>query len=144
MIPAPEAEKIILDCVKTLDAEQDSEIVTLETATGRVLAQDVASDIDFPYWDNSAMDGYAVRYADFANYDPDNPATLDIVEEIPAGYPPQKSLEHEALKSNTLRAINGYAQVGRFWILSPQPAILNIQAYTHQMSLKTAKQRRKQ
>ncbi len=93
MIPAPEAEKIILDCVKTLDAEQDSEIVTLETATGRVLAQDVASDIDFPYWDNSAMDGYAVRYADFANYDPDNPATLDIVEEIPAGYPPQKSLE---------------------------------------------------
>ncbi len=93
MLPAIEAEQIILDCVKSFDVDRDSEIVTVETATGRILAQDIASEVDFPYWDNSAMDGYAVRYADFTNYDPDNPLTLEVIEEIPAGYPPQKSLE---------------------------------------------------
>ncbi|WP_144867478.1 gephyrin-like molybdotransferase Glp [Hyella patelloides] len=93
MLPAKEAETIILDLVQPLNSQQDAEIVSLEDATERILAKAIASEVDFPYWDNSAMDGYAVHYQDVADCTPDNPVTLEIVEEIPAGYPPQKTIE---------------------------------------------------
>lgn len=64
MLPAIEAETIILDLVTPLHRKRDLEIVSLETATGRILAAPIKGKLDFPYWDNSAMDGYAVRYAD--------------------------------------------------------------------------------
>ena len=38
--------------------------VDLENALGRILAEDIHSPIDLPLWDNSAMDGYALRSAD--------------------------------------------------------------------------------
>ncbi|MCC6209994.1 MAG: molybdopterin molybdotransferase MoeA [Burkholderiales bacterium] len=47
-----------------LDPVKDSEIVALRESLGRVLAQDIVSAIDVPGHDNSAMDGYAVRFAD--------------------------------------------------------------------------------
>jgi molybdopterin molybdotransferase len=93
MILANEAETIILNLVRPFNPRQDTEVVKLENATGRILAKAIASKIDFPYWDNSAMDGYAVRYQDVSDCTPDNPITLEIVEEIPAGYPPQKTIE---------------------------------------------------
>src|SRR4051794_23205444 len=40
------------------------EVVSVRSALGRVLAQDVVPDINVPAHDNSAMDGYAVRFAD--------------------------------------------------------------------------------
>lgn len=52
-----EARKIILDAVSPLGAE----LVPLPDAVGRVLAEDVVAPRDLPAWDNSAMDGYAVR-----------------------------------------------------------------------------------
>jgi len=52
-----EARSTILDAVRPLGAE----VVSLLDATGRVLAEDVAATRDLPAWDNSAMDGYAVR-----------------------------------------------------------------------------------
>ena len=93
MLSAKEAEAIILNLVQPLDPREDREQIRLENATGRILAKAIASELDFPYWDNSAMDGYAVRYRDIADCSRDNPVTLDIVEEIPAGYPPQNSLQ---------------------------------------------------
>lgn len=93
MLSAKEAETTILNLVQPLNPEQDWEIVNLENATGRILAKDLASKVDFPYWDNSAMDGYAVRYQDVADCDADNPVTLEIIEEIPAGYPPEKTIQ---------------------------------------------------
>ncbi|HEV7260084.1 MAG TPA: gephyrin-like molybdotransferase Glp [Bosea sp. (in: a-proteobacteria)] len=42
------------------------EVVTLAQADGRVLAQDVTAPIDLPPFANSAVDGYAVRFADLA------------------------------------------------------------------------------
>jgi molybdopterin molybdotransferase len=42
----------------------ETESVPVRSALGRVLAQDVVPDIDVPAHDNSAMDGYAVRFAD--------------------------------------------------------------------------------
>ena len=93
MLSVQEAEKIILRLVRPLDPEQDIETIELETADGRILAQEIASNLDFPYWDNSAMDGYAVDYEDVKNCSVETPITLEIVEEIPAGYQPKLTLQ---------------------------------------------------
>jgi len=57
------------------------ETVPLETALGRVLAAPVASTIDVPAWDNSAMDGYALRAADLTGATP----RLPVSQRIAAG-----------------------------------------------------------
>jgi molybdopterin molybdotransferase len=84
------AESLILSLVQPL---QETEIVSLEAAGNRVLAQTVASELDFPYWDNSAMDGYAVKYSDVQDCNASHPRILKIIEEIAAGYRPQKTLQ---------------------------------------------------
>jgi molybdopterin molybdotransferase len=88
MLLAAEAEAIILDQVRSL---QDTEVLNLQSAHGRILATAVSSTLDFPHWDNSAMDGYAVRYTDVQSCET-QPVTLEIIEEIPAGYAPQKTI----------------------------------------------------
>ena len=65
MLSVQAAEAIILNLVKSLDSNQ-IEIVALEEANGRILAQPVKGKLDIPHWDNSAMDGYALRDADAA------------------------------------------------------------------------------
>ena len=59
-----------------------AEHVPLQAAVGRVLARDFAAPWDLPAWDNSAMDGYAVRAADVTG-----PASLRLSAYIPAGSP---------------------------------------------------------
>lgn len=54
-------------------------------AHGHWLAEDVVSPRDVPLFDNSAMDGYAVRRIDVDGADQENPALLTITQEIPAG-----------------------------------------------------------
>ncbi len=90
MIPVAQAEKIILDLVR-LPSEVES--VDLLLATGRILATAIVSRLDFPHWDNSAMDGYAVKFSDVRSSTPKHPITLEVVEEIPAGYQPQHELQ---------------------------------------------------
>ena len=71
-----EAQQTILDRIRTLGAER----VPLQAARGRVAAADVVAALDLPPWDNSAMDGYAVRAADVA------PGTaLPVALDLPAG-----------------------------------------------------------
>lgn len=93
MLPVTEAESIILSLVQPLDEQLDTEVVELSAATGRILAAPVTSQLDFPHWDNSAMDGYAVRYADVQSCHASQPAVLEIIEEIPAGYQPQREVQ---------------------------------------------------
>lgn len=93
MIPAKQAEQLILDLVQPLHSEQDRELIALPLALGRVLAQTVTSELDFPHWDNSAMDGYAVRFEDVQHCSEERAIALEIVEEIPAGYEPQKTIQ---------------------------------------------------
>ncbi|AFY33815.1 gephyrin-like molybdotransferase Glp [Calothrix sp. PCC 7507] len=90
MLSVGDTEKIILNLVQPLDY---TEVVDLLAATGRVLASSVTSNLDFPHWDNSAMDGYAVRYEDVKHSSAENPSVLEIVEEIPAGYQPQFTIQ---------------------------------------------------
>lgn len=93
MLQVSEAEAIILNLVQPLDPQQDTEFVDLLTADGRILATPVTSQLDFPQWDNSAMDGYAVRYEDVQQCSADNPAVLEIVEEITPGKEPQSTIQ---------------------------------------------------
>ena len=90
MYSVKEAESIILTQIQP---RQETEKVSLEAAFGRILAEDISSDLDFPYWDNSAMDGYAVRYEDVKDTNPENPVTLKIIAEIPAGKAPEKIIQ---------------------------------------------------
>jgi molybdopterin molybdotransferase len=60
----------------------------LRDALDAVLAEDVASPIDLPSWDNSAMDGYAVRSEDLAEQG--NATHLEVIETVPAGQFPNK------------------------------------------------------
>jgi molybdopterin molybdotransferase len=52
---------------------------------GLVLAADLTAPISLPPFDNSAMDGYAVRAADLTGATRDTPVTLPVAEDIPAG-----------------------------------------------------------
>ncbi|MEM8809763.1 MAG: gephyrin-like molybdotransferase Glp [Cyanobacteria bacterium P01_G01_bin.38] len=88
MLPATEAENLILNLVTPLDSRIDQETVALAAAHGRILAATVTSQLDFPHWDNSAMDGYAVRYEDVQSA----PVALALIEEIPAGRLPQQTI----------------------------------------------------
>jgi molybdopterin molybdotransferase len=56
-----------------------------ENALGHVLAEPVVATIDLPPWDNSAMDGYAIRAADVSAATEEAPVRLRIVAEVPAG-----------------------------------------------------------
>ncbi|MFW6359151.1 MAG: gephyrin-like molybdotransferase Glp [Chroococcales cyanobacterium] len=93
MLPVKDAESLILSLIQPLSPQEDIEIVKLNAAVSRILAQPVTSQLDFPHWDNSAMDGYAVRFADVHECNSHNPAILEIVEEIPAGYSPKVSID---------------------------------------------------
>lgn len=57
----------------------------LADCAGLVLAEDVRADVSLPPFDNSAMDGYAVRSADVAGAGAETPAELAVDTDIPAG-----------------------------------------------------------
>ena len=92
MFSVTEAEATILRLVRPFTEEGDQEWVDLLSADQRILATAIASALDFPYWDNSAMDGYAVRAEDLMACSPEQPVTLTIVTEIPAGTVPQQAI----------------------------------------------------
>jgi molybdopterin molybdotransferase len=91
-----------LEAILARIGELGSESVPVTEALGRVLAADVTSEIAHPPWDNSAMDGYAVRSADIAEASRERPAVLRVVEEVPAGGFPTRSVgPGEAIKVMT-------------------------------------------
>ncbi|KGN42023.1 molybdopterin molybdotransferase MoeA [Knoellia aerolata] len=65
--------------------ELPPETVPIAGALGRVLAADVVAAVDLPGFDNSAMDGYAVRSADLDGAAPGAPVVLDVDGDIAAG-----------------------------------------------------------
>ena len=81
MLSLPEAQEEVLHKIRLLGPEK----VALVQARGRVLAENVVADRDNPPYDNSAMDGYAVRFEDVRAASRDAPAALEIIEEIAAG-----------------------------------------------------------
>jgi molybdopterin molybdotransferase len=66
----------------------DKETVALAESLGRVLAEDVYSDVDIPDFNRSTMDGFAVRAASTFGASEANPAYLSIRGQIPMGVKP--------------------------------------------------------
>ncbi|MBW4633855.1 MAG: molybdopterin molybdotransferase MoeA [Iphinoe sp. HA4291-MV1] len=93
MLSVSDTEAIIFNLVQPLNTQQDTELVDLLAAGDRILASEVTRNVDFPHWDNSAMDGYAVRYEDVQDCSDQKPAVLEIVEEIPAGVQPKSTIQ---------------------------------------------------
>lgn len=62
-----------------------TERVPLAAAHGRTLREPVRAAVDIPVFDNSAMDGFAVRFADVRDASPATPAVLRVVADLPAG-----------------------------------------------------------
>ena len=81
MLTVNEARERILAHFSPLPSEQ----VPILDALGRVLAEDVIAPNDVPPFDNSAMDGYAVRAADLEAARDDRPVMLAVLGELPAG-----------------------------------------------------------
>jgi molybdopterin molybdotransferase len=93
-----DARRLVLERVGPLGAES----VPLRHALGRRLAADVASTDPVPGFDNSSMDGFALRAADTSGASPESPATLRIVDESRAGHPAGSTLgEGEAIGIST-------------------------------------------
>ncbi|MCG3147403.1 MAG: Molybdopterin molybdenumtransferase [Verrucomicrobiae bacterium] len=76
-----EARQQILHAVHLLPGRRES----LSAAAGCVLAADVVSPGNLPPWDNSAMDGYAVRAADVSSASQNNPLHLRVTGAVAAG-----------------------------------------------------------
>src|SRR5256885_11976120 len=84
-----DALKVVLDTVPVLGVEK----IGLVDALGRVLAQDIVAERDNPPWDNSAMDGFAVRHEDIKQeHAIATPTLLKVIEDVPAGRFPAKTV----------------------------------------------------
>lgn len=78
----------ILDCQESGEAQG----LDLNKAHGHVLAETVVSPVDLPLFNNSAMDGYAIRIEDLAKASPESPVTLNVIETVWAGKIPERVL----------------------------------------------------
>ncbi len=81
MIPVDEHLEAVLTASDPLPPRR----VSLQDAHGCILAESVSARVDLPGFDNSAMDGYAVRFDDVAAASTDAPVSLRVVADIPAG-----------------------------------------------------------
>lgn len=81
MISFEEAISRVTQTARVLGTES----VDFQQSLGRVLAQDIRSDMDMPPFDKSTMDGYACKSEDLPNH-------LEIIEIIPAGHFPKKEI----------------------------------------------------
>ncbi|MEE9249288.1 MAG: gephyrin-like molybdotransferase Glp [Dehalococcoidia bacterium] len=84
-----EALERILGYANVLEPEEKPILECLD----QVLAEDVVSEITIPPLDNTAMDGYAVRWEDVRDASADTPVALEVIEELPAGRIAQNSVE---------------------------------------------------
>ncbi len=84
-----DAQKVVLDAAPSLGLEK----VSILDALGRVLGEDIVAERDNPPWDNSAMDGFAVRWEDIKQeHAIQKPVTLSVIEDVPAGTMPSKTV----------------------------------------------------
>src|SRR5687768_2647021 len=85
MLEVADALAVVLQHAKPLKPE---EVTLTPAALGQVLAADVAADMDSPPFAKSLRDGYAVRSTDCTSPN----AELTVIEEVPAGKMPTKSV----------------------------------------------------
>jgi molybdopterin molybdotransferase len=106
LIDPEDARRLVLERARPLA----DEAVPLDDALGRILAADISSAAPVPGFDNSAMDGYAVRAANSAPATGAAPVRLRVVGESRAGHPANVTLgEGEAIAISTGAMLPGGA-----------------------------------
>ncbi len=99
MILVEEALQHILKQIPRLGKERVSVLQSL----GRVLGQDIHASRDIPPWDNSAMDGYAVKWRDIQKAAKEKPAILRVISDLPAG----QTLKGKVRSGEAVRIMTG-------------------------------------
>jgi molybdopterin molybdotransferase len=98
LIELERARMLVLERATTLGSEE----VALRQALGRTLCEDLTSAEPVPAFDNSAMDGFAVRARDTGGATASRPARMRIVGESSAGHPAPRGLKkNEAIAVST-------------------------------------------
>jgi len=97
LLPVDELERIIRERVTPV---KETQTVPLAEARGRVLAQEVVAPVSLPPFDNSAVDGFAVRHADLKAT---SETRLRIVERLTAG----QAATHSLQAGETIRIFTG-------------------------------------
>jgi len=99
MISFEEAQKTVLESVSPLESVEKPIMDTLTL----VAAEDVTATEQIPPFDNSAMDGYAVRAEDTAGASEKSPVELKVVMDLPAG----RHTERSVGKGEAIRIMTG-------------------------------------
>ena len=98
--PLVEAQHTVLEACSVLGKEKVGIIESL----GRTLAEDLIAKRANPPWNNSAMDGFAVRNADLpTDHLVPEPVTLNVIEEVPAG----RSATRSVGRGDAIRIMTG-------------------------------------
>ena len=84
-----EARSVVFERLRQRLGRPEVETVPLDSAAGRILAEEVVADRDYPPFNRSARDGFAVIAADVARV----PATLELLGETRAGEPSRFALQ---------------------------------------------------
>src|SRR5882672_3803890 len=92
MLSVADARNMIVVAINPLPARP----VVLADALDTVLAADIESSINLPLWDNSAMDGYAVRSTDIAGANENSPIHLRVLATVAAGTAATTPLEPQS------------------------------------------------
>ncbi len=74
----------MLSTIRPVEAES----IPFERSLGRILASDIHVENEWPPFDSSGMDGFAVQSDDIAGASPEKPVSLDVIADIPAGVNP--------------------------------------------------------
>lgn len=103
MMPVEAAEKLVQSLATRVN---ETELVSLDHSIGRTLARDLSAPRGMPFFDGSAMDGYAVRLGDLSDH---GPWRLPVTAEIPAG-----TMKTGGTGPGTLRIFTGAALPGGY------------------------------
>ncbi|MEK6647359.1 MAG: gephyrin-like molybdotransferase Glp [Candidatus Firestonebacteria bacterium] len=99
MIKFKEAQKIILKNVRQLSLEK----INISFVLGRILGENIYSNINIPPFSKSAMDGFAIRYKDIVDLNGKNCVSLKIIADLPAG----KTFKRELKIGEAVRIMTG-------------------------------------
>jgi molybdopterin molybdotransferase len=109
LVPLPKAREVLAQQAERYGVLVEQECIPLASALGRILAQDIVATINVPNFDNSAMDGYALKFSDWQGAD--GQLTLPVSQRITAGDAPQPLADNSCARIFTGAAMPANADI---------------------------------
>ena len=109
LVPIPTAREVLAQQAEQYGVLVEQESIPLALGLGRILSQDIVAGINVPGFDNSAMDGYALKFADWQAAD--GQPTLPVSQRITAGDAPQPLADNSCARIFTGAAIPDNADI---------------------------------